>query len=157
MLTFGGHKGSVLSTMIELMAGPLIGDVTSRESIAFDGGAKAAPMHGELILVFNPDLMGSGNPQANADRAEALFTAFADQGAHLPSQRRFAARERSLKNGVRVPAPRQGGHYHGHLATAGVDYHVPFGGTKGSSYGPREPGFAAADFFTMTKTSYGAG
>ncbi|GAA0397582.1 aldehyde dehydrogenase family protein [Brevundimonas terrae] len=43
------------------------------------------------------------------------------------------------------------------LATAGVDYHVPFGGTKGSSYGPREQGFAAADFFTLIKTSYSAG
>jgi aldehyde dehydrogenase (NAD+) len=41
------------------------------------------------------------------------------------------------------------------LPTAGVDYHVPFGGTKKSSYGPREQGFAAADFFTQTKTAYG--
>ncbi|MGV9010760.1 aldehyde dehydrogenase family protein [Brevundimonas sp.] len=40
------------------------------------------------------------------------------------------------------------------LPTAGVDYHVPFGGTKKSSYGPREQGFAAADFFTQTKTGY---
>ena len=43
------------------------------------------------------------------------------------------------------------------LPTAGVDYHVPFGGTKASSYGPREQGFAAADFYTQTKTSYSAG
>ena len=43
------------------------------------------------------------------------------------------------------------------LATAGVDYHVPFGGTKSSSYGAREQGFAAAEFFTQTKTSYSAG
>lgn len=43
------------------------------------------------------------------------------------------------------------------LPTAGVDYHVPFGGSKKSSYGPREQGFAAADFFTQTKTSYSAG
>ena len=43
------------------------------------------------------------------------------------------------------------------LPTAGVDYHVPFGGTKGSSYGPREQGFAAADFYTQIKTSYSAG
>ena len=42
------------------------------------------------------------------------------------------------------------------LATAGVDYHVPFGGTKKSSYGPREQGFAAADFYTQIKTSYSA-
>ncbi|KQW80808.1 aldehyde dehydrogenase family protein [Brevundimonas sp. Root1279] len=43
------------------------------------------------------------------------------------------------------------------LPTAGVDYHVPFGGTKSSSYGAREQGFAAAEFFTLTKTSYSAG
>jgi aldehyde dehydrogenase (NAD+) len=43
------------------------------------------------------------------------------------------------------------------LPTAGVDYHVPFGGTKSSSYGPREQGFAAAEFFTRTKTAYSAG
>ncbi|RZJ18175.1 MAG: aldehyde dehydrogenase family protein [Brevundimonas sp.] len=43
------------------------------------------------------------------------------------------------------------------LPTAGVDYHVPFGGTKKSSFGPREQGFAAADFYTQTKTSYSAG
>ncbi len=43
------------------------------------------------------------------------------------------------------------------LPTAGVDYHVPFGGTKSSSYGPREQGFAAVEFFTLTKTSYSAG
>jgi len=40
------------------------------------------------------------------------------------------------------------------LPTAGVDYHVPFGGSKKSSYGPREQGFAAVDFFTQTKTGY---
>ncbi|NIJ38716.1 aldehyde dehydrogenase (NAD+) [Sphingopyxis panaciterrae] len=40
------------------------------------------------------------------------------------------------------------------LPTAGVDYHVPFGGTRGSSYGPREQGFAAVDFYTQMKTVY---
>lgn len=40
------------------------------------------------------------------------------------------------------------------LATAGVDYHVPFGGSKKSSYGAREQGFAAQEFFTQTKTAY---
>ena len=42
------------------------------------------------------------------------------------------------------------------LPTAGVDYHVPFGGSKASSYGPREQGFAAVEFFTQTKTAYSA-
>ncbi len=40
------------------------------------------------------------------------------------------------------------------LPTAGVDYHVPFGGRKDSSYGPREQGYAASDFYTTQKTSY---
>ncbi|MBB3810541.1 aldehyde dehydrogenase family protein [Pseudochelatococcus contaminans] len=40
------------------------------------------------------------------------------------------------------------------LPTAGVDYHVPFGGNRGSSLGPREQGTYARQFFTRVKTSY---
>lgn len=40
------------------------------------------------------------------------------------------------------------------LPTAGVEYHVPFGGSKKSSYGAREQGFAAVEFFTQQKTAY---
>jgi aldehyde dehydrogenase (NAD+) len=40
------------------------------------------------------------------------------------------------------------------LPTAGVDYHVPFGGRKGSSYGPREQGSYAVEFYTSVKTAY---
>ncbi|MGF6768081.1 acyl-CoA reductase-like NAD-dependent aldehyde dehydrogenase [Paraburkholderia sp. GAS199] len=40
------------------------------------------------------------------------------------------------------------------LATAGLDYHVPFGGRNGSSYGPREQGKMAVDFYTISKTAY---
>jgi alpha-ketoglutaric semialdehyde dehydrogenase len=40
------------------------------------------------------------------------------------------------------------------LPTAGADYHVPFGGTRASSYGPREQGRAAVEFYTQMKTSY---
>lgn len=43
------------------------------------------------------------------------------------------------------------------LPTAGVDYHVPFGGRKGSSYGPREQGRYAVEFYTTVKTTYTAG
>lgn len=38
------------------------------------------------------------------------------------------------------------------VPTAGVDFHVPFGGRKGSSYGSREQGKYAAKFFTVVKT-----
>ncbi|HVZ29998.1 MAG TPA: aldehyde dehydrogenase family protein [Asticcacaulis sp.] len=40
------------------------------------------------------------------------------------------------------------------LPTAGVDYHVPFGGRKGSSFGPREQGAYAKEFYTIVKTAY---
>ena len=40
------------------------------------------------------------------------------------------------------------------LPTAGTDYHVPFGGRGDSSYGPREQGKAAVEFYTTVKTAY---
>ena len=40
------------------------------------------------------------------------------------------------------------------LPTAGVDYHTPFGGRRGSSYGPREQGTYAREFYTVVKTAY---
>jgi aldehyde dehydrogenase (NAD+) len=42
------------------------------------------------------------------------------------------------------------------LPTAGLDYHVPFGGRKKSSYGPREQGSYAKEFYTVVKTAYTA-
>jgi delta1-piperideine-2-carboxylate reductase len=105
MLTFGGHKGSALSTMIELIAGPLIGDLTSVESIALDAGAGSSPIGGELILAIDPKGFLGDAAAEHMARAEALFEGITGQGARLPSQRRFEARARSLGNGVRVPKP----------------------------------------------------
>lgn len=104
MRTFGGHKGSALALMVELLGGALIGDWTSRESLDFDAGAGAAPCHGELILAFDPAHLGGADAAEGARRAEALFDAITAQGARLPSQRRYDARERSLRDGATVPA-----------------------------------------------------
>lgn len=105
MLPFGGHKGFALSLMIELIAGPLIGDLTSRESLALDGGDGGAPLHGQLIIAMNPAGMGCGDPAASALRAEELLNAVTDQGARLPSQRRYAARAETARTGkVRINA-----------------------------------------------------
>ncbi|MGB6007313.1 Ldh family oxidoreductase [Castellaniella sp.] len=101
MLTFGGHKGSALSTMVELMAGALIGDWLSSESLDYDAGAGASPCHGELILAFDPAMFG--DPAEASARAEMLFGAIESQGARLPSQRRYAARARSRERGIAVP------------------------------------------------------
>ncbi|WP_084578903.1 Ldh family oxidoreductase [Sphingomonas azotifigens] len=103
MRTFGGHKGSALATMVELIAGPLIGDLTSAESIAADGGAGASPLGGELIVAIDPaGFLGDAVADHRA-RAEAMFDAIEAQGARLPSSRRYAARARSLAEGVRIP------------------------------------------------------
>ena len=105
MLAFGGHKGSALSAMVELLAGALIGDWTSAQSQAFDAGAGAAPCHGELIVAFDPQRFGGDEAGVSAGRqsAEAMFSAITGQGARLPSQRRFAARAASRAHGIRVP------------------------------------------------------
>ncbi len=60
----------------------------------------------------------------------------------------------SLKHATHFRRNAQVGMAMVNLPTAGVDYHVPFGGRKGSSYGPREQGRYAQEFFTTVKTSY---
>ncbi|MFV0623679.1 Ldh family oxidoreductase [Sphingomonas sp. ac-8] len=104
MRTFGGHKGSALAAMVELIAGPLIGDRTSRESIAADEGAGASPLGGELILAIDPAGFLGASVAEHLSRAEAMFAAIEGQGARLPGARRYAARRRSLAEGVQVPA-----------------------------------------------------
>lgn len=99
MLTFGGYKGSALSIMIELMAGPLIDDLTSQDSMEFAQGRPGAPYHGEIILAFDPTHLSGGQTDQADARAERLFADIIDQGARLPSQRRFEARARNLARG----------------------------------------------------------
>lgn len=71
--------------------------------------------------------------------------------------------EFGLSAGICTTSLKQASHFRRHseagmvmvnLPTAGVDYHVPFGGRKGSSYGPREQGSYAREFYTIVKTSY---
>jgi acyl-CoA reductase-like NAD-dependent aldehyde dehydrogenase len=60
----------------------------------------------------------------------------------------------SLKYASHFQRHAQAGMVMVNLPTAGVDYHVPFGGRKASSYGPREQGRYAAEFYTTVKTTY---
>jgi aldehyde dehydrogenase (NAD+) len=84
-----------------------------------------------------------------ADYEEALATANdtdfgLSAGICSTSLAKVAHFKRNVRAGmVMVNAP-----------TAGVDYHVPFGGSRGSSYGPREQGRYAREFFTLVKTAY---
>jgi acyl-CoA reductase-like NAD-dependent aldehyde dehydrogenase len=60
----------------------------------------------------------------------------------------------SLKHASHFKRHSQSGLVMVNLPTAGLDYHVPFGGRKKSSYGPREQGAYAREFYTIVKTSY---
>ncbi len=60
----------------------------------------------------------------------------------------------SLKHATHFKRNSEAGMVMVNLPTAGVDYHVPFGGRKGSSYGPREQGAYAREFYTTVKTAY---
>ncbi|MFQ3334274.1 MAG: acyl-CoA reductase-like NAD-dependent aldehyde dehydrogenase, partial [Woeseiaceae bacterium] len=68
-----------------------------------------------------------------------------------------------LTSGIITQSLKQASHFKRHsesgcvmvnLPTAGTDYHVPFGGRKSSSYGPREQGSYAKEFYTIVKTTY---
>lgn len=100
MLPFGGHKGSAISTMVELLAGVMIGDLTSAGALEALGTTALAPRHGELVLAFSLERFGAGRFGDFSSRAEAMFGAIEGQGARLPSSRRFAAREKSLAEGI---------------------------------------------------------
>jgi acyl-CoA reductase-like NAD-dependent aldehyde dehydrogenase len=71
--------------------------------------------------------------------------------------------ETGLSSGIVTTSLKYATHFQRHadagmvmvnLPTAGVDYHVPFGGRKASSYGPREQGPYAKEFYTTVKTTY---
>ncbi|NOV20203.1 aldehyde dehydrogenase family protein [Ensifer adhaerens] len=60
----------------------------------------------------------------------------------------------SLKHATHFKRNAEAGMVMVNLPTAGVDFHVPFGGRKGSSHGSREQGRYAAEFYTTVKTAY---
>ena len=71
--------------------------------------------------------------------------------------------EFGLSSGIVTTSLKYSSHFKRHIQsgvasvnvpTAGVDYHVPFGGIKSSSYGSREQGTYAKEFYTTVKTAY---
>ena len=99
-LPFGGHKGASLALMVELLAGALIGDLSSVESSAHDTRGVGAPLGGEFLIAIDPAHCGSSN---YLERAEQLFSQVLEQpGTRLPSDRRYQKRKVSLVDGVPV-------------------------------------------------------
>lgn len=103
-LPFGGYKGAALALMIELLAGALIGEVFSFESSACDTQDGGPPLGGEFIIAIDPArCVQHGSRQRQLAHAETLFAAILEQeGTRLPSDRRYAARQRTPHTGVRL-------------------------------------------------------
>ncbi|MFL8991723.1 Ldh family oxidoreductase [Pseudomonas sp. QLc11A] len=102
LLPFGGHKGSALSMMVELLAAALTGGNFSFE---FDWnnhpGAKT-PWTGQLLIVIDPDKAAG---QSFAERSQELVRQMHGVGLkRLPGDRRHHQRAKSLANGIELDA-----------------------------------------------------
>lgn len=102
LLAFGGHKGSSLAMMVELLAGGLIGESFSFEAAQRDNNDGGPPQGGEFILAMDPDLFG--NRDGWLDHCETLFSQItAQDGVRLPGDRRRACREKNVVDGISLP------------------------------------------------------
>ena len=100
-LPFGGYKGGSIAMMVDLLAGPLIGEVCSFEAGEQDNGDGGAATGGELILALDPTRFGGKNA---IDHGECLFAAMlAQEGVRLPGDRRLIARQETPEKGIDVP------------------------------------------------------
>nr|XP_061809750.1 delta(1)-pyrroline-2-carboxylate/Delta(1)-piperideine-2-carboxylate reductase-like [Nerophis lumbriciformis] len=101
-LGFGGYKGASLALMVELLAGPLIGQFLSSESYQDDSGEGNPPKGGELILALDPAKFG--DPEGFLAHGEKLFADILSQpGTRLPGARRFENRKRTVTEGITIP------------------------------------------------------
>jgi LDH2 family malate/lactate/ureidoglycolate dehydrogenase len=91
--------------MVELMASGLPRSHFGFEAAAEDTGDGGPAKGGELLLAMDPArFVPGGDAAASLDHAEALFTrVLAQDGTRLPSDRRIAARQRTPRDGIRIP------------------------------------------------------
>jgi delta1-piperideine-2-carboxylate reductase len=100
-LPFGGYKGGSIALMIDLLAGPLIGEVCSFEAGEQDNGDGGAATGGELVLALDPARFGGEDA---VDHGERLFARMlAQEGVRLPGDRRLIARAETPEAGIEVP------------------------------------------------------
>lgn len=99
-LPFGGYKGNSIALMIDLMAGPLIGEVCSFEAGPPNNTLGGPSLGGEIILAFDPTHFAGEGAYAHGER---LFDALAEQsGTRLPGSRKGPAREKADREGVPI-------------------------------------------------------
>jgi len=159
--------------------GTQIGPVIDENQLAIDEGyiARAKAEGGNLVwggervsaqnegFYLAPALFTETTPQMTINREEVFGPVASvirvrdyDEALAVANDTPFglssAICTASLKHATDFRRNSEAGLVMVNLPTAGVDYHVPFGGRKGSSYGPREQGRHAAEFYTAIKTAY---
>ena len=90
LLPFGGYKGSVISMMVELLAGALVGDNFSFETAAKDNNDGGPPSGGEFILAISPEKISGSGWDKHAD--EFFNKMKSMDGVRLPGERRHKNR-----------------------------------------------------------------
>ena len=122
------------------------------------GGRLDAP--GYYLAPTLVELDRPGGPLASeevfAPVAAVLSAGSAEQAVAIANAVRFglvaAVFTSDLGRALRLAGQLEAGMVRVNAPTSGVDFHAPFGGAKESSYGPREQGLAARDFYTESQT-----
>jgi len=92
LLPFGGYKGSHISMMVELLAGPLVGETVSYETGRMDNNDGGPPAGGQFILALSPDITSGSDDWAQA--ADAFFEKLKSyKDVRLPGERRHRNRQ----------------------------------------------------------------
>jgi delta1-piperideine-2-carboxylate reductase len=100
LLPFGGHKGSSIAMMMEIMGAALAGSDYSFEIDWSKHPGAATPHGGQTYILIDPQ---RGAVNSFADRIEVLIEAIHDAGqTRLPSDRRYANRRESMANGIPI-------------------------------------------------------
>ncbi len=102
MVPAGGYKGAGQALIVEMMAAWLTGASLSIDASSFADNKGGSPRTGQCFLAIDPGPLAG--PEA-AERLARLFGAIEGQdGARLPGSRRAAARERTAREGISIPA-----------------------------------------------------
>jgi aldehyde dehydrogenase (NAD+) len=134
-------------------------------TLAFGGEHRATNADGQPGFYLTPALITGTTPAMRINREEVFGPVVSVMRARDYDEALAIANDTpfGLSAGIATTSLKHASHFKRHaeagmvmvnLPTAGVDYHVPFGGRKGSSYGPREQGRYAAEFYTTVKTAY---
>lgn len=102
LLPFGGHKGSSIAMMMEIMGAALAGGDYSFEIDWSQHPGAATPHGGQTYILIDPD---RGNARSFGARIETLIDAIHDAGQQrLPADRRYANRRAAERDGIPLKA-----------------------------------------------------